>query len=148
MMFGTLFGPTGPTVHPARASSALGNDAKQNPRPVGPSIRFLNSSKGTNGPSGLMKTLVGSIPGPKGPGWVNCWPGWAGEERFRESASDGSTGGTVDSSMYAQNHTSGCRFLGATSMKNFCTSSDKIGETTEFERSLHDASVGVTGLCV
>ena len=21
-----------------------------------------------------MKTLVGSIPGPKGPGWVNCWP--------------------------------------------------------------------------
>ena len=38
--------------------------------------------------------------------------------------------------------------LGATSMKNCCSSSDKIGETTEFERSLHDASGGVTGLCV
>jgi len=34
----------------------------------------LDSSKGTTGPSGLMKTLVGSIPGPKGPGWVDYWP--------------------------------------------------------------------------
>ena len=34
----------------------------------------LDSSKGTIGPSGLMKILVGSIPGPNGPGWVNYGP--------------------------------------------------------------------------
>ena len=34
----------------------------------------LGSSRGTTGPSGLMKILVRSIPGPNGPGWVNYWP--------------------------------------------------------------------------
>ena len=40
----------------------------------------LGSSKGTTGPSGLRKILVGSIPGPQGPGWVNYWPSGPPEE--------------------------------------------------------------------
>jgi len=37
---------------------------------------------GPTGPSGLMKILVGSIPGPQGPGWVNYWPFGPPEEHL------------------------------------------------------------------
>ena len=46
--------------------------------PEGPMIPlFFRLIERNDRPFRPHEDLVGSIPGPKGPGWVNCWPTWA-----------------------------------------------------------------------
>ena len=86
------FSARGPKGHPFTQPGPLRpweTIEKQNRRPEGPSVRFLKPLiKEQTALQASWSLWWDRFQGRRGPGWVNGWPGWAGEEKYRESASD------------------------------------------------------------